>query len=218
MTKKVERVSIGELQKARQTANSTGVKMPDSSHAQNPTNSSAFIKNISDTSIREAFKPFGFIYMDRISHNDGKGHFIYVVCNHFEATFDDYNFHIDFVPNNSIYTDKHNFYGEEIDNSFDLNAFSKYCEKLNIAPDHMIEETIILNLFKGSAYPEARRSFKMKEAKKAYAELPKNMQKLFKGAHEKVENGINSTFNKQRYGNHNIEEMLSVQLKYDNND
>ena len=33
---------------------------------------------------------------------------------------------------------------------------------------------------------------------------------------EKVESGITATFNKQKYGNHNIEEMLSSQLKYDN--
>lgn len=217
MSKKIEKISKEELNVAKQNANTNGAVVPSSSHAKKSlVNSSTFVKTLSDNAVREAFKPFGFIYMDRIAHSDDKGHFIYVVCNNFETTFDDYNFIVNFTPNHEIFTEKHDFYGEEIDNSFDFNAFAKYCETLNVAPDHMIEETIMLKLFKGSQYPEARKKYKLDEAKKAYEELPRNMQKLFKGAHEKVESGITATFNKQKYGNHNIEEMLSSQLKYDN--
>lgn len=216
MTKKVEKITREELNNAKNQNNGTIVPNVSAARQYPVCETSKYIGKLSDASIKGAFSKFGLLYMDRITHPDGIGDYIYVVCNNFEAMFDDYTFNICFGDFRDMIDGNINFFGEEVDNSFDIDAFSEYCQSLNVAPDGLIEETIISKLFSGSKYAEDRKSYKLKNSKRSFEKLPRNMQKLFKNAHEKVESGIKATYNKTKYGNYNIEDFITTNYNRNN--
>lgn len=215
MAKKVEKLTKEEINKGRKSMVSDATASYSSSAKKtSKIFPSFFIDKISDKKIREVFEPFGLIYFDRFENKSGNC--LYVVCKDFEVQLDDYyfNFSIDFSnePQNEPLTD---FSGKPIYSSFDKEAFFNYCSKLEITPEQALSEVITVNLFKGLDYARARKQEKTSYAQSAFAELPSSMKTLLKPIQEKTEAGIKATFNRQKFGDYNIEERIALDNRYD---
>lgn len=164
--------------------------------------SNEYIKALKLSEVSEFFKPFGLLACAKIPKTPNKIRgtevedpaFIFVSCEDFNATFSDYNTVLDFG--------ERLFSADESENKFDMDAFKKYCDTLNISPENAIREMMVVDLFgkRFPSYGENYRAVKQKEAELAKEKLPKSMRKSIAPVSEKAELMVDSTANKLKYG------------------
>ena len=169
--------------------------------------STEFIKQLKLSEIEKFFEKFDVIACAKIP-NEQDPKFVFVSCRGFNVVFSDYSFVFDF---NGGMIEPEN----ETKPKFDMEAFAKYCELTDQAPDQVISELMAVELFgqRFSSYAPRRREIKQKENKIAFKALPREMQKTLKTVNEKQEQAIDATYNKNYYGNYDITSMMSTSDK-----
>lgn len=166
--------------------------------------SNEYIKKLKLNEVVDFFKPFGVMSCAKIPRTPNKDRsaevedpaFIFVVCHDFNATFSDYNAVFDFGT--SLYTP------DESEKVFDMEAFAKYCDTINVTPESALQEMMVIDLFgkRFPSYGENYRAVKQKEAELALSKLPKSMQRKVSPVAEKNELMVDSTANKLKYGSY----------------
>ncbi len=166
--------------------------------------SNEYIKALKISDVVKFFEPFGVMSCAKIPRTPNKTRsaevedpaFIYVICHDFNATFSDYNAVFDFGT--SFYTP------DESEKVFDMEAFAKYCDTINVTPESALQEMMVIDLFgkRFPSYGENYRAVKQKEAELALQNLPKSMQKKVAPVAEKNELMVDSTANKLKYGSY----------------
>lgn len=166
--------------------------------------SNEYIKALKISDVVKFFEPFGVMSCAKIPRTPNKVRsaevedpaFIFVICQDFNATFSDYNAVFDFGT--SLYAP------DESEKVFDMEAFAKYCDTINVTPESALKEMMAIDLFgkRFPSYGENYRAVKQKEAELALQNLPKSMQKKVAPVAEKTELMIDSTANKLKYGNY----------------
>ena len=169
--------------------------------------STEFIKQLKLSEIENFFKKFDMTACAKIP-NEQDPKFVLVSCNGFNVVFSDYSFVFDF---NGGFVEPDNTKASK----FDMEAFAKYCELTDQAPDQVIGELMAVELFgqRFSSYAPRRREIKQKENKIAFNALPREMQKTLRTVHEKQEQSIDATYNKNYFGNYDITSMISTSDK-----
>lgn len=169
--------------------------------------STEFIKQLKLSEIQKFFEKFDVTACAKMPNQEDPK-FVFVSCRCFNVVFSDYSFVFDF--NGGMIEP-----GDDSKPKFDLSAFAKYCESIDQAPDQVIGEIMAVELFgqRFSSYAPRRREVKQKENKLAFNALPREMQKTLKTFHEKQEQSIDATYNKNYFGSYDISSTLSTSDK-----
>ena len=197
---KVSKLTKEEIEQAK-ASKVAGNPAASVSHAEQPAHrgslySTEYIKKLKIDEISAFFEKFDVVSCAKIP-NDQEPKFVLVNCRDFNVVFSDYSFVFDF-NGGYIYPD------DNTPSKFDIQAFAKYCELIDQAPDQVIAEIMAVELFgqRFPSYSEGRKKAKLKEARLAYDALPKTMQKTLATAQEAKENEIIATHNKLYYGDY----------------
>ena len=168
--------------------------------------STEYITKLPLNEIKKFFEKFDVTSCEKIP-NEKEPKYVVVNCNGFRVTFTDYSFAFDFNDTLLI--------PDESKTKFNLQAFADYCSTIEKTPDQLISELMAVELFgqRFSSYAPRRREVKQKENKLAFNALPREMQKTLKTFHEKQEQSIDATYNKNYFGSYDISSTLSTSDK-----
>lgn len=166
--------------------------------------STEYIKKLPLSEIEKFFEQFDVTACAKIP-NEKDPKFVFANCNGFQVTFSDYSFVFDF--NETL------LLPEEEKQKFNLEAFADYCAKIEKTPDQVISELMVVKLFgqRFPSYSENRKNVKLKEAKLAFDQLPKSMQKKLAITNEQKQNEITATHDKIYYGVYDASQFKTEQ-------
>ena len=192
----ITKLTQDELASARpvQVAKSSATSVSDAPKENRASlYSTEYIKKLPLSEIEKFFEQFDVTACAKIP-NEQDPKFVFACCNGFQVTFSDYSFVFDF--NETL------LLPDEEKQTFNLEAFADYCSKIEKTPDQVISELMTVKLFgqRFPSYSEHRKNAKLKEAKLAFDQLPKSMQKKLALTNEQKQNEILTTHDKIYYG------------------
>lgn len=173
----VEKVSLSEINSVRADIPQTPKIAPKQTQKSNDRN---YVSRISDKQIAEFFAPYGYESHER----SVDGSCIFVLCNSFQAIFDDFTV---------MTADRNDFYKSH---SLFYDNFTSLCEEIRITPDQAIADRLEDEIFNSMPYyVEKKRQFIENNLKAVSAN--QQFGKLLKASTEKQAHRENyATLNK----------------------
>lgn len=197
--KKVEKVTSFEIDKARenvQPLSTMSFVMPKKNSSK-----SVYISRLSMKNLEDFFRPFNINTIQKYP-DEKNPEFIFVSCENFDATFNDYEmaFQITSPIDSSM----------KSSGDFDFYAFLTYCDEIDTYPDQAMENLIATELLgkRFESYATDREKFKNKVADSAFAKLPKATRRILRPVDDSLRNEITGIKNQSIYGTSNIEEII----------
>lgn len=171
----------------------------DSAENRGSLYSTEYIKKLHIDEIANFFEPFGFVAAAKIP-SEQEPKFVFATCEDFQVVFSDYNFVFDFDGGVKTRSAK----------KINMEAFKNYCASIEKTPEQVVSEMMTVQLFgyRFPSYSKNRLSVKQKESELAFDNLPSEMRKLLKLTKEQKESELVATFNKNHYGNYEIDPLM----------
>lgn len=196
--KKVEKVTKDEIVKVL-PAVSTATASPSRPKKNLSTNQ--YISRLSMKNLEDFFRPFNVQTIEKFP-DEANPEFIYVACENFEVTFNDYD--IAFQITSPI-DDKMNSSGD-----FDFYSFLKYCDTVDIYPDQAMSTLISTELLgkRFDGYAVDREKQANRTADEAFSRLPKATRRILRPIDDAIKNENAGKKNYVTFGTSNIEDLI----------